>query len=168
MMKRASRLRGWLCAGGLVWACSVQVPDKEELFANAGRAGTGATGGNAGTGGASGSSGSGGADASSDGAAGDGALAEGGDAADSGPFDPSVGLVIHYKFDESAGDIVHDQSSTDKNARILNMPAATPWVATGKVGGALQLPGGLLSDGGATPAYVELPRNVFTEPASIR
>jgi hypothetical protein len=162
-MKRAFGLRGWLCAGSLVWACSVQVPDEEELFAGGGRGGTGGSSGTAGTGGASGSSGSAGLDASGDGAAGDGALAEGGDAADAaGPFDPSVGLLIHYKFDETNGDIVHDQNSTDNNARILNMPAATPWVATGKVGGALQLPGGLLTDGGATPAYVELPRNVFT------
>lgn len=155
-MKRTSRLRGWLCAGGLVWACSVQVPDEEELFANAGRGGSA---GSAGTSGVAGSSGSGGADASDDGASGDGALAEAGDGADgAGPFEPSRGLLVHYTFDESSGDIVHDQNDSDNNARVIGTVA---WVTTGKLGGALQLPGGTVSDAGTTPPYVELPRNIL-------
>ncbi|HEY6557984.1 MAG TPA: LamG domain-containing protein [Polyangiaceae bacterium] len=158
-MKRASRLKGWLCAGGLVWACSVQVPDEEELFANAGRGGSAASGGSAGTSGAAGSSGSGGADASGDGASGDSALAEAGDGPDAaGPFQPNVGLLIHYTFDESSGDIVHDQNSSDNNARAIG---TVTWLTTGKIGGALQLPGGTMSDAGVTPPYVELPRNVL-------
>jgi len=152
----------WLAGATLAYACSLQVPDEEELFSPDASLTSGGAGGSAGdaSAGSGGSSGSAGGDAAPDQSS-DGASDAGGDASDAAgdaAVEPHRGIILHYKFDETDGDIVHDQTDSTKNGRIIGAPS---WITTGKIGGAVQLSGGKAGDSGAQPPYVELPRNVL-------
>lgn len=84
----------------------------------------------------------------------------GGDAGMEQQFDPGRGLVLHYRFNESTGNTVHDFAG-DKDALVVGTPAAhQQWVAEGRIGGALDLAGGNAPDGG-TGHYVELPQGTL-------
>ncbi len=82
------------------------------------------------------------------------------DAGEEPAFDPTQGLVLHYRFNESTGNTVHDFAG-DNDALVVGTPAGhTQWVAAGRVGGALDLAGGSTPDAG-TGHYVELPQGVL-------
>lgn len=81
---------------------------------------------------------------------------------DAGPreFDPEEGLILHYRFNESTGNTVHDFAG-DNDALVVGTPDGhEQWVAQGRVGGALQLVGGPPPETG-TGHYVELPPGIL-------
>ncbi|HVZ32655.1 MAG TPA: LamG domain-containing protein [Polyangiaceae bacterium] len=73
------------------------------------------------------------------------------------PFDPARGLLLYYRFNESAGTVVHDFAGT-WDGLVYGEPH---WVSNGRIEGALQLTGGFPSDAGAGN-YVELPPSVLS------
>lgn len=78
-------------------------------------------------------------------------------AQDAGPtaFNPELGLVTHYRFNESSGNTVNDFAG-DKDALIVGTPSGhEQWVAAGRIDGALRL-AGVKPDGGVGH-HVELP-----------
>lgn len=81
------------------------------------------------------------------------------DAPDNAPagFPSNERLVLHYRFDESSGNIAHDFAG-ERDGIVYGEPR---WVASGRVGGALRL-SGQAGDGG-TSNYVELPPGVLAE-----
>ena len=75
-------------------------------------------------------------------------------------FDPREGLILHYSFNETTGDAVHDFAGYS-DAIVVGAPLGhEQWVAAGRVGGALSLAGNDPPDGG-TGHYVELPPGVL-------
>jgi hypothetical protein len=81
---------------------------------------------------------------------------------DAGPtvFDPTSGLVVHYKFNETTGNTVNDFAG-DKDALIFGTPPSfEQWISAGRIDGALKLAGGAAPDGG-TGHYVELPQGTM-------
>jgi hypothetical protein len=128
-----------------------------------GAAGTTSRGGSSG-----GSSGTPGGAAGSTGTADAGATAAG---AAGGPgFDPDAGIVLHYAFDETTGEVVHDSNDASKDARIYGDGAT--WIA-GRIAGGLRLPGGVSPSAGGgsgvggtggtaeAPPYVHLPNDIL-------
>jgi hypothetical protein len=82
--------------------------------------------------------------------------------ADAGPtiFDPEAGLVVHYRFNESTGNTVHDFAG-DNDALVVGTPEGhEQWVAAGRIDGALKLAGGAPPEEG-TGHHVELPQGVL-------
>lgn len=87
--------------------------------------------------------------------------AGGEDAGSEQEFEPGRGLVVHYRFNESTGNTVHDFAG-DKDALIVGTPAAhTQWVASGRIGGALKLAGGDAREDGGVGHHVELPQGTL-------
>ena len=81
---------------------------------------------------------------------------------DAGPhvFVPEEGLVVHYRFNESSGNAVHDYAG-DNDALIVGTPENfEQWVSAGRVDGALKLACGAAPQGG-TGHYVELPQGIL-------
>jgi hypothetical protein len=81
---------------------------------------------------------------------------------DAGPhvFDAEEGLVVHYRFNESTGNAVHDFAG-DNDALVVGTPDGyEQWVAAGRVDGALKLAGSAAPEGG-TGHYVELPQGIL-------
>lgn len=206
-MKRSRRvpLAGWFLGGSfVVLACSLTVPDEDELFQN-GDAGDGGTagsnvsggggivaqGGNAGSGGkpaqmggeagtwggggaigvggesgeaGHGGSGGSGAQGGSAGSGGDPATSAGAGAGQAGlggeggggpvvvPFEPNQGLLMHYRFDDTAGTAAYNEVSAASDG-VIN--GTSSWVAAGKIGGALRL-------SGQVDSFVDIPPGFMT------
>ncbi len=74
------------------------------------------------------------------------------------PFSADEGLVLHYRFNESTGKVVHDFAGEGDGI----IYGDEHWVAKGRIEGALQLSGAGPGDGGAGN-YVELPPGVLSE-----
>lgn len=102
-------------------------------------------------------------DAAVDGASAADASVDAGDAAQEAAvavFDPAAGLLLHYRFNESTGNTVHDFAG-NKDAIILGTPSGhEQWVSAGRIDGALRLAGGAAVDGGVGH-YVELPQGTL-------
>lgn len=165
------QLGALLAASALFGGCSLSMPEDTELFTREG----------AETADASMDGSMSGRDASDDGSSDSGAVDDGGntldagsDAAqgdadgatdagqDAGPtvFDPNAGLVLHYRFNETTGNTVHDFAGS-KDAIIVGTPSGhEQWVSAGRVDGALKLAGGAAPDAG-TGHYVELPQGAM-------
>lgn len=107
-----------------------------------GLGGTPTSGGTPGVGGSAGE-GLGGTD---DGPVG-GAGGEGGESPVFVPFDPTDGLILHYKFDETEGTTAYDEYSEEFDATIHG---TSTWTDAGKIGGALKM-------SGETGNYVDIP-----------
>ena len=76
------------------------------------------------------------------------------------PFEPERGLLVHYRFNESSGNAVHDFAG-DNDALVVGTPEGhEQWVAAGRVDGALELAGGAAPESG-TGHYVELPQGIL-------
>lgn len=103
--------------------------------------GLGGTPTSGGTPGVGGTAGQGGVGATSDGGIG----GEGGTVFV--PFDPTEGLVLHYKFDETEGTTAYDEYNAEFDATIHGK---STWAPAGKIGGALKM-------SGETGNYVDIP-----------
>lgn len=83
------------------------------------------------------------------------------DAGEEREFEPGRGLVVHYRFNESTGNTVHDFAG-DKDALVVGKPTDhSQWVAAGRVGGALSLAGGDARNEDGVGHHVELPQGTL-------
>jgi hypothetical protein len=178
-------------AAGALWlcACSLSIPEDYDLFKpQVGDSGTSDAAANGEGDAAAQDASTMDADVSTDGGSHDGAdgghtgqdagsdastaVDAGGDedaGQDAGPtvFDPTKGLIIHYPFNESSGDTVHNVAGTGDSghAFMYGKPQQhEAWVSAGRVDGALSLAGGPPPDPDAgipVGHHVELPQGIL-------
>lgn len=151
-------ISGWICLWGVITACSLQMPKEDELFApedgrSGGAAGSTSTSQSA-TGGREDSTGAGGRAASGGMRASGGA--SGGSTSGAGTGNVSDGLVAHYPFDETTGEVAANLIDATKNGRYVG--ACTH--PTGRRGGAVGIRN-LVST--STSEWIELPVGLLSK-----